>query len=265
MLPALFLALQLPIPLPDAITAWKREIEEASGQNIEIIRIPGDSPPAEDLPVLSRYFAQPDFLRSFDLAQAMTFRYEMAGRGRSLILLNSRRLNSMGNTPEALIAHELGHLWLHSLGFKPPVYTPGPLACAAIHIGDIVQHIHIRREQDRRGIPWRDAYRKDYEQATASLRQETTFQPGDPCFRAQRLSLMIDIRSSFAAHEFPARGEYLSLLARQDPEAEAIAIELLESLEPLLELEPAAYAKSLEASREAVSRLLKTGIDLQLN
>jgi hypothetical protein len=265
MLLAFFLAAQLPFPLSDAVDQWRREIEAKSQQTILFIRVPGDPVPAVDMPVLRQYFAQPDFARSFELSQAMTFRYSKGELERSLVLLNLVRMADSGNSPEVLIAHELGHLWLHSLGLRAPRYIPVPLACASIHIGDIVQHILLRREQDRRGIAWRQSYQNDYERAAATLRQETTFAPGDDCLRIQRLSLMIDVRDSFAAREFAVRDEYLTLLARQDPEAEAIAIELLESLEPHLTLELADYQQALELTRQAVGRLLGVDIMLQLH
>lgn len=256
MLPALLLAFQLPFVLPDALEEWKTEIEARTFNRIEILRLPADPIPDADKDVLLSYFSRPDFAETFSRAQALTFRYERAGRSRSLILLNQERMRQMQNSPEALIAHELGHLWLAAIGFPAPVYGNGPRSCLAIHIGDIVQHILIRSESDRRGIAWRESYVRDYTAANESLRGLQAQDAGDDCWRAQRLSLMIDVRTGFEAHSFPARQEYLEALARQDPEAEAIAIELIEKLDGRVALEPEEYRWSIEQARAAVQTLL---------
>ncbi len=255
---ALLLAFQLPFALPDILEQWKSEIEARLFHRIEILRIPGDPVPAEDRDVLFSYFSKPDFAQSFSRTQALTFRYEREGRTRSLILLNLPRLQSTQNTIPAIIAHELGHLWLGSLGLNPPVYDAGPGACLAIHAGDIVQHILLRAESDRRGIPWRESYIRDYTAAAETFRNNTPGGSGDNCFRAQRLSLIIDVRTGFAPHSFPVREEYLAALARQDPAVEAIAIELIEALDTRLTLDPADYRAALALSFSAIERLLAT-------
>lgn len=257
MLPALLLALQLPITLPAPVERWKAEIESRNFSKIEILRIPGDTGSGEDRKVLMSYFNKADFAESFSRSQALTFRYELAGRSRSLILLNMSRMQQTQNSADALIAHELGHIWLASLGLLPPLYEPGPDSCLAVHYGDIVQHILLRAENDRRGIDWRPAYSRDYTAAYEQLRQLTpSADKGDACFRVQRLSLIVDVREGFAPGAFPARDAYVELLANQDRDAEAIAIELLEQLDGKLTLEKADYETALELAKRAVYRLL---------
>ncbi|MBM3761692.1 MAG: hypothetical protein FJW36_15780 [Acidobacteria bacterium] len=255
MWPAFLFAMQLPVALPPVLEQWKSEIEASTFQRIEIVRIPGDPIPAEDRDVLISYFSKPDFAGSFQRAQAMTFRYERAGKTRSLILLNLPRMQQTQNSPAALISHELGHLWLASLGFIPPVYEPGPRACLGIHIGDMVQHMLLRAESDRRGIDWRPSYARDYQAANDTLRG-APMGAGDNCFRAQRLSLMLDVRTGFEHGAFPGREEYLDALAKQDPQAEAISIELIEELDGKVQLDPNGYAWALERARSALERLL---------
>ncbi len=257
MLPALLLALQIPTALPAPLEQWKAEIEAGGPGKIEILRIPGDTGSPQDRQVLMSYFNRADFAESFSRSQALTFRYELGGATRSLILLNTRAIQNTQNSLEALLAHELGHIWLASLGLLPPQYNPGPDACLAVHYGDIVQHILLRKENDRRGIDWRLAYARDYTAAYESLRKlPPSGDKGDSCFRAQRLSLLIDVRDGFDAGAFPAREGYLNLLAAQDPEAEAIAIELLEQFDGRLSLEKPDYQAALELAKQAVYRLL---------
>ncbi len=258
MWPALLFALQLPVALPAPLEEWKAEIEARAFNRIEIIRIPGDSVPLEDRDVLYSYFGKPDFAAQFARTQAMTFRYEKAGTTRSLILLNLPMMQNTQNSPAALIAHELGHLWLASLGLSPPVYEPGPRGCLAIHYGDIVQHILLRAESDRRRIPWRPSYERDYTAASESLRNAPDQGPGDDCLRAQRLSLMIDVRTGFETKSFAAREHYLTSLAKQDPVAEAVAIELIERLDGKLGLDKTSYDWALEQARISMARLVGT-------
>ena len=256
MLFAFLFALQLPVPLPPILESWKAEIESRSTKSIEIIRIPGDPIPDQDRQLLLSYFARPDFAENFSRAQALTFRYEIQGRSRSLILLNLPKMQQTQNSPAALIAHELGHLWLASIGLPSTLYKPGPLACLGIHYSNIVQHILIRTESDRRGIDWRPSYIRDYTAASDSLKLEPTGGPGDECLRAQRLSLIIDVITGFEPKSFPARETYLQQLAAQDPAAEALAIELIEELDSKLSLNKDAYASALSAAKSAVARLL---------
>lgn len=256
MILALLLALQMPVNLPPALEEWKSEIEARTFQRIEIVRVPGDPIPAEDQDVLFQYFAKPDFAASFQQSQAITFRYERGGKSRSLILLNAPRIQTTHNSVAALLTHELGHIWLASLGLLPPVYEPGPRACLAIHTGDIVQHMLMRAESDRRGIPWRPSYERDYTAAADSLRGAPESGAGDDCLRAQRLSLMLDVRTGFEPKSFAAREEYLDALGRQDPVAEAISIELMEELSGRVSLDPAEYRWALDRAQSAVERLL---------
>jgi hypothetical protein len=255
MLPVLLLAFQLPVGLPAVLEEWKAEIEHRQGYPVVILRLPGDPVPVEDQEVLGSYFARADFARAFAEAQALTFRYEKGGAARSLILLNVARIQATQNSPAVLIAHELGHAWLASLGLKPPVYEPGPEACLAVHAGDIVQHRLIRAESDRREIAWRPAYIRDYTAALESLRKAAPEGPGDRCRRAQRVSLMMDLRDGFAPYSFAGREEYLDLLGRQDPAGEALAIELMEALDGRVELEADSYAAALRLVREALGSL----------
>ncbi|WP_031497650.1 hypothetical protein [Bryobacter aggregatus] len=258
MFSAFLLAIQLSVGLPGVLEEWKSEIEARNNSRVAIVRLPGDPVPMEDRAVLGSYFRRPEFVESFSRSQALTFRYEIEGRSRSLILLNQQRIAQTSNTPAALISHELGHIWLASLGLIPPEFVAGPQACLAVHFGDIVQHMLIREESDRRGVEWRGPYARDYEAAYESLRRDQSpNQLGDACYRAQRLSLIVDVRSGFAPHEFPGREDYLNLLAGQDPEAEAIAIELLERLDGRLSLDKSDYEAALQLSKEAVYRLVQ--------
>jgi hypothetical protein len=242
----LLLALQL--NLPDAVLQWKSEIESKLGGGINIIQS------ADEAPELASYFANPAFQAAVDRAQALTLSLRSEGQLRPYVLLNWARLRQSPNDPAMLVAHELGHIWLQSQGFFPPKFSGGADACVAIHSGDIVQHERIRQEMDRRKLDWRSGYQLDYEASLATARLADRVPAGDACLRAQRLSLMMDLRLGFEAAANPWRNEYLSLLGKQDPAAEALSIELAESM-------PDDYAEALAKVQTAVIALVARSLD----
>lgn len=249
--------LDRPLTLPAAVEEWKREIEGRLFDQIPLVRIPGDAIPPEDLAVLRPSLVNPNFLANFERTQAMTLRYTAGERRRTLVLLNLTMVTQGVEGIAPLVAHELGHVWLQTLGFVPLEFAPGPYGCLAIHATDLVQHVLIRREMDRRGIAWRPYFLRDYERALESLEKvhRKGDPPGDPCWRGQRLALMVDVRDTVAAKETPARDRYLEILAEQDPEAEALAIEFLEAFDGKIELEAGAYERAMRAAAEAMTRL----------
>jgi hypothetical protein len=243
--PLLF-ALQL--SLPEAVLQWKSELESKLGASITLVQA------AEEAPELASYFANPAFQAALDRAQALTLSLRSNGQLRPFVILNWERLRQSPNDPAMLVAHEFGHIWLQANGFFPPKFDGSPNACLAIHAGDIVQHERIRQEMDRRGLNWRTGYQLDYEASLAAARLADQVPAGPPCLRAQRLSLMMDLRLGFAAAGNPWRNEYLALLGSQDPAAEALSIELAESL-------PEDYTDALAKVRAAVLGLVARPLD----
>lgn len=272
----LLLALQLPLPLPSSVVEWKAEVEAALGVPVRILSftpkrdaptelqfleetsgalqpVPSPLLPAE-ASLLNQYLANPAFTQALDRAQALTLSLRLEDRVRPFVFLNWGRLQQSANDPAMLLAHEIGHLWLQSQGLFPPKFDGGSEACLAVHSGDIVQHERIRQEMDRREIPWRLPYQLDYEASLAAARLAGPVPAGSPCTRAQRLSLLLDLRLGFSAAGNTWRNEYLALLGAQDPAAEALALELAESL-------PENYSDALAKVQEAVIRLVARPLD----
>jgi len=229
-----------------ALLAWQLEIEALGNLKLRVLSLPGAVLSGEDERLLGPTLRQPGFAQLLARAQALTVRVDAGGLTRGYVLLNEPMIALTGNDRAQLIAHEFGHQWLTAKGFPPPDYFPGSQGCLAVHAGDIVQHILLRRELDRRGFDWRSSYARDYQKAylqsgsQSGLRsglqsglQSGIVARGDVCFRAQRLSLMMDIRTGFVPGAFNGRNEYLAWLGAQDKEAEAIAVELEESLQDL--------------------------------
>ncbi len=240
MLPILF-AWQL--ALPEAVEGWRRETEALLGGPVKILTLPAEDLAEEDRALLDAYWANPAFQQAFARAQALTLSVRWGGVLRPYVLLNREQIANSRQDVAILVAHELGHVWLQAQGMLPPRFAGG---CLAAHVGDIVQHARIRQEMDRRGVDWRPSYRRDYQWAWERSRGGTGGATGDECFRAQRLSLMLDVRLGFGAEEGGWRNEYLAILGRQDPEGEALAIEIAEWLDT------ENYAGALDQVREAV-------------
>ncbi len=236
------------LSLPESVSAWRRELEAALGAPIIVVES------VNDAPELAPYFANPSFRTAMDRAQALTLSVKVGDVLRPYVFLNWARLRQSPNDPAMLFAHELGHIWLQSEGKFPPKFDGGGSACLAIHAGDIVQHEWIRAEMDRRGLDWRSGYQLDYEASLAAALVSPKVPVGDACTRAQRLSLMMDLRLGFAAAGNSWRNDYLRLLGEQDPAAEALAIELAEAL-------PADYAEALSKVQAAVIALVARPLD----
>ncbi len=246
----LLIAWQTGLPLSEALEEWKREIEAKLAGRVQIVAVPGGELEEEDSDLLNGQMANPALVAAFERAQALTISVRVGARLRPFVLLNKKRIEATRNDASTLVAHELGHIWLQAQGLFPPRFGAGARACLAVHAGDIVQHEWIRAELDRRGIGWRENYARDYEAAWEAVKGVRPGGAGDDCRRAQRLSLMVDLRAAFGAEAGEWRNGYLHWLGEQDRQAEAVAIELVEGMGRR------EYAEALEVAEEAVFRVL---------
>ncbi len=171
---------------------WRAEIESLDQSQVLILRVTEDMPPPEDpvvRAILTQVFQSPGFTSQFARAEAMSInngKYHFA-------LINPAQ------TPErsydAVLGHELGHLWLKAQGYPSPAYQGGDAGCLAINAGDAVQHVLIRAELDRRKIDWRDHWLENLERATAHLERDGPTQPTAPvCQRLAQLAMWIDVK-----------------------------------------------------------------------
>ncbi|MBK9171040.1 MAG: hypothetical protein IPM24_26775 [Bryobacterales bacterium] len=193
-----WLLLALPAAAGDAIDAWRRDIAAP----VVIVRVEAGVRADPDEPVLGGYLANPAFRRELDAAHALTLNHEDASGKRHFILLNAARSAEWRFAEEELLGHELGHVWLAARGFDAPVFAPGPLACLAVHAGDIPQHVLIRREMRRRGIGG-DRYQIRNLDATLAALESGTLPELAPCQRLQFLSQWLDMRLSLPESAWP--------------------------------------------------------------
>ena len=186
-----WLLLALPAAAGDAVEAWRRDI----GTAVTIARVASGSVELDGAfaPALAGYLADASIRRELEAAHALTVNHEDASGRTHFILLNMARAGEWAFAEDELLAHELGHVWLAVRGFDAPVFAPGPLACLAVHAGDIPQHVLIRREMRRRGIG--DSRYQIRNLATTLAALESGALPDlAPCQRLQLLSQWLDMR-----------------------------------------------------------------------
>lgn len=234
------------------LESWQTEIEARLGEPVRILTWPNLEVDPEDWPLLQGHLQNAAFLQAVGQARGITLNLSVAGRQLPFVFLHPARMPGHEDARAAILGHELGHLWLMANGFAMPAFDGGPRACLAIHTGDIVQHELMRREMDRRGIAWREFAAWDYEQAWQAVKERPVGGAGNACTRAHRLSLMVDIRAGFPGEQAEWRHGYLRILGAQDPEAEALAIEIVEAMSSRLELEAASYRDFLATVVNAV-------------
>ncbi|MCS7024078.1 MAG: hypothetical protein NZV14_04720 [Bryobacteraceae bacterium] len=141
--------------------SWLAEVEQLSGHRVVVvpvetnratntISIPADFP---GRPVVRELLMQENFVAQFVRAYALTVSASQSGQRFHFVLLNLARAEQWQDHREQLLAHEAGHLWLDALGYRSLQVDPSdPQACLATHASDIVQHILIRQEMQRRGF-----------------------------------------------------------------------------------------------------------------
>jgi hypothetical protein len=251
------------VALSEKLSSWKQELE-ATGVRIAVARIYVDKgayvipPDAEERALLTQFFSQYGFRAQFVLAHALNINVDQPRRV-ALVVLNMERLMSSRESEEAIVAHELGHIWLHQTGRRAPPVLPGALACEAIHSGDMVQHVLIRRELLRREIDFRPAWVADLETAYQQIAKQPpeSAAPTELCARLQRLAQTVDTRLGLAPGDWANQEKYQQRLLAADPLLGEI-VERLVRLLSALDLENRIdYYAGLGAVRSASTLLIQ--------
>ena len=242
------------VDLSPRLREWQGEIEARGGGQLLPVRVfvemqggvptyvlPEDAP---QRPVLARYFGDANFRTQFVRTHAVSINYTGVEGRLSFIVLNMARLNG---DEEILLSHEFGHAWLHAQGLRAPALPPGQAVCQAIHVGDIVQHILIRQEQDRRGFDFRPGWTRELEVAAVKLQSQTpeTQPPAEPCLRLERLALMIDVESGLTDGQWARRRSFLDRLPAGDPRLADFAHRLARILRGFELQDPTEYYMAL--------------------
>lgn len=201
------------------LAAWQKEIEALSGT--PVVLVPVATTPANTLTipaafvgraVVRRLLLDEAFVVQLLRAHALTVTMTEAGQSYAFVLRNEARAADWQGDPDGLLGHELGHLWLHALGYRSPSATADP--CLATFAGDIVQHMLIRDELRRRGIGY-DAFWTRLQ--TAWLVGPPAPLPADRCGRLQLLATWMDAALGYSVALWPERARYLEHLRTAYP------------------------------------------------
>jgi hypothetical protein len=210
--------------LTERLEAWKKEIEEAGGHRVVVARagwkdgvytVPEDTP-ARDLVAL--ILAQPGVGEQLRQAYSLTVSNQTPEGTTHAVLLNLARRGEWEDHEEALLAHEFGHAWIKARGYPTLRYVPGPAACLSIHATDIVQHVLIREEMDRRGIDHRTAWIRALEKSL-EFHEAAGQAEVEPCERVKEAALWMDLRLGLTGEQWPAKARYEKALRRRFPAA----------------------------------------------
>jgi hypothetical protein len=221
--------------LSPQLARWKAEIETQGQNKVVLARVYTDAErnelvlpqDTEARPVLSRFFLQESFREQFIRTHAMTVTYSGAEGRFSFVVLNMALASEWEEAEEAVIAHEFGHAWLAALGYSAPPYEAGERSCLAVHAGDIVQHVLIREEMDRRRIPWRSYWVRNLKAALERLASQASGAPLAPCPMAAVAALWADTRLGFSERHWQELPRFLSALEEKFPAARVWAERLV--------------------------------------
>lgn len=240
-LAALLLAMPLAaLDLTPRLADWKTEIERESGIAVSIaevqfnaagdeMRLPPDTPRSE---LMGRYLSSQEFAAEFRHMFAVMVHHKDVEPGDFLIMLNGARRKDFAGAEEAVIGHELGHAMLRARRYPTPAFVPGVSGCLAIHSGDIVQHILIRAELDRRGIAHVPFWLRSLDSAADAMAAASLPQR-DRCARVRQVAQLVDVRLGLRGVDWAGREKYESAVRSRFPEVERTAGDIVAYLENL--------------------------------
>ncbi len=245
-----------PAELPPSLRSWGSEIESLSGGRVILVRVYADPQgdavlvPAgvERGEVLDRYLKEVGFRRQLGAANALSLNYEGPEGRLHYVIVNMAHSSRWTGVEEGLIAHELGHAWFQARGFRSPEYVPGPRGCVAALAGDIVQHVLIRGEMERRGISYHPFWIRQ-------LEAESPEAEVDPCRRLILLAHLVDARLGLTSADWSGLDEYEASISRTNPLVPPHALEIAAYLKKADLSGPARFAEALAFVRSRAGRL----------
>jgi hypothetical protein len=219
MLP-LFAVLAAAPAIPAAIGEWRADLEREHGARVPVVwagaGLRGDE---AGFSLVSRQLGLEGFRAQFNLMHAAMISEQSQSGARFVIVVNEAWRPAWEGYEAALLGHELGHVWLRLRRLPAPAFQGGPLGCLAVHTGDIVQHILIRAEMDRRGIAHRDLLARSLDASTAALQAGS--QARDDCAWVRQAALWTDARLALEGRPWPGREAYEAAARTRFPEVEA--------------------------------------------
>lgn len=216
------------LDLSPKLVEWKAEIEREGGIPVLIgevlptvdgdgFHLSGNVPHRE---LFSQYLSQPEFAAQFKLMYAVMVSHNGPQSSALLIMVNGARRAEFAGYEDAVVGHELGHAQIKARRYPAPRFLPGVSGCLAISTGDVVQHILIRAEMDRRGIAREPFWIKSLDEASAVMAGSGVRPAGDRCAAVRQAAQLIDVRLGLRDASWPGRERYESQVGRLFPEVE---------------------------------------------
>jgi len=215
------------VVLSPPLAQWKRDIEAAGKTTVVLARVFTDTArneltlpdDVEFRPFLRKMLNDEAFVKQFVQTHAINVNSNTGLRPISVVLLNMARSADWEGQEDAVIAHELGHIWLHTRGYEAPQGLDG-LSCVAVHAGDIVQHVLIREQMRARHIDYLPFWISSLEAALLQMDGRTVSNPqiADQCQHISRLALWVDVAVGLSDREWPRRQALLAGFRNRFPE-----------------------------------------------
>lgn len=250
------------VELSPQLAAWRSDIERQGGGRVVVARVhtkdgamtlPED---AEQRALLRELLIRDDLRGRFSRTHALNVNLELPAGRFHIVLVNDALARRFGDNEEALLAHELGHIWLVVNGLPLIAYAGGERGCQSMLAGDMVQHVLIRAELGRRGIDyeksWVPQLRTTLEYLRATPPSEVRASP--PCRRIELAAMLADIYLGLDDATWPDRDEFLCLLRNADPEMAEPVLKLADGWRIENLADPAVYRRAIEAAWEAAGR-----------
>lgn len=255
---ALWLSAQDPAPsatvlLSPPLAQWKEEIEAAGPGKVVLARVFTDGArnqillpeDAGERPLLRQYFLNPAFVAEFVHMHAATVNHLGPGGPVHFILLNMARSAEWDGHEDAVLAHELGHVWLFVNNYPAPAFEGREDSCVAIQAGDAVQHVLIREEIRRRGIDLLPFWTRNLKTQLETLEAH---EPGDfaglpLCRQVSLLTQWVDVRLGLSPESWKDYERFSQAMTRCFPWLAAAAGELAELLARADLRDPELYAR----------------------
>jgi hypothetical protein len=218
------------IALTARLADWKKEIEERGTGRIVLVRVytdheqnrivlPGDT---EQRDILRRYFLNASFIDEFVEMHGINLNYRGPEGVFHFVLLNMARAAEWVEHEEAVLAHELGHVWLHAMNYPAAVYEGAADSCLTIQAGDAVQHVLIRQELARRGIPYVPYWTGNLAKLLDALERNEARSAGNrpACQAGARVVIWLDARLGLSAETWECYEPFMDAMKSAFPELE---------------------------------------------
>lgn len=269
LLAALLLRAQDPAPsaavsLSPALAKWKEEIVAVRHSKVVLARVftdrarnelilPAD---AAERPILRQYFLNPAFVAEFVHMHAATLNHIGAGGPMHFIVLNMARAEEWAGYEDAVLAHELGHVWLFVHNYPAPAFEGRENSCIAIQAGDAVQHVLIREEMRRRGIEFLPFWKRNL---ATQLETLLAHRPADfaglpLCRLASLLTQWVDVRLGLSPQTWADYDRFSEVMTRSFPVLAPAVAEVVELLSGADLHDRDAYAR---VQREVLARMYR--------